>query len=81
MMQLANGKIKKGHIHKVFEDSFEAKQCYSLKFINQKLNYIHSNPVSKRWQLVQDFADYEYSSASFYEKKYEGLVHINDALQ
>jgi REP element-mobilizing transposase RayT len=75
---------KKGQIHKVFEDSFEAKQCYSRKFINQKLNYIHSNPVSKRWQLVQDFADYEYSSASFYEKgikKYEGLVHINDALQ
>jgi hypothetical protein len=36
-----------------------------------------------RWQLVNDFADYEYSSASFYEKgikKYENLVHINDAL-
>jgi hypothetical protein len=30
-----------------------------------------------------DFADYEYSSASFYEKgtkKYENLVHINDSL-
>ena len=43
----------------------------------------HRNPVSKRWQLVNDFADYEYSSASFYEKeikKYENLVHINDAL-
>jgi len=74
---------KKGQIHKVFEDSFDAKKCHSTEFIFQKLEYIHRNPVSKKWQLVNDFADYEYSSASFYEKgikKYENLVHINDAL-
>ena len=44
---------------------------------------MHHNPVSKRWQLVNDFAEYEYSSASFYEKgikKYEKLMHINDVL-
>lgn len=74
---------KKGQIHKVFEDSFDAKECYSREFIFQKLEYIHHNPVSKKWQLVDDFTDYEYSSASFYEKgikKYENLLHINDAL-
>jgi len=74
---------KKGQIHKVFEDSFDAKDCYSRELIFQKLDYMHHNPVSKKWQLVNDFADYEYSSASFYErgiKKYEKLVHINDAL-
>src|SRR6266496_693962 len=74
---------KKGQVHKVFEDSFDAKDCHSTEFILQKLNYMHHNPVSKKWQLVNDFADYEYSSASFYEKgikKYEKLVHINDAL-
>ena len=74
----------KGQIHKVFNDSFDAKACYSIDFIFQKLNYIHYNPVSKKWQLVSDFADYEYSSASFYEngiKKYDKLVHINDILQ
>jgi hypothetical protein len=44
---------------------------------------MHHNPVSKRWQLVNDFAEYEYSSASFYEKgikKYEKLIHINNVL-
>ena len=74
---------KKGQIHKVFEDSFDAKECHSPEFILQKLEYLHRNPVSKKWQLVNDFADYEYSSAPFYEKgikKYENLVHINDAL-
>jgi len=74
---------KKGQIHKVFEDSFDAKECHSTEFILQKLEYIHRNPVSKKWQLVNDFADYEYSSAPFYEKgikKYKNLLHINDAL-
>jgi hypothetical protein len=39
--------------------------------------------VTKKWKLASDFACYEYSSASFYEKairKYKNLVHINDAL-
>lgn len=74
---------KKGQIHRVFEDSFDAKECYSREFIFQKLDYMHRNPVSKKWDLVKDFADYEYSSASYYEKgikKYERLVHINDVL-
>ena len=55
-----------------------------MKFILEKIEYIHHNPVSKRWQLVNDFTDYEYSSASFYEKgvkRYEKLVHVNDVLQ
>jgi REP element-mobilizing transposase RayT len=51
---------KKGQIHKVFEDSFDAKDCYSREFIFQKLDYMHRNPVSKKWHLVNDFADYEY---------------------
>ena len=74
----------KGQKHKVFEESFDAKECQSMRFILEKIKYIHHNPVSKRWQLVNDFADYEYSSASFYEKgikKYGRLVHINDLLQ
>lgn len=74
---------KKGQRHKVFEESFDAKECFSREFFFEKLNYIHHNPVSKRWSLVNDFADYEYSSASFYEKgikKYDKLMHINDVI-
>lgn len=74
----------KGQRHKVFEESFDAKECQSMKFILEKIKYIHHNPVSKRWQLVTDFTEYEYSSASFYEKgikKYKRLVHVNDVLQ
>jgi hypothetical protein len=66
---------KKGQLHKVFIDSFDAKAIYNEKFFNQKLNYIHLNPVSGKWKLVNDYTEYEHSSASFYEtgtvKNYE----------
>ena len=74
---------KKGQVHRVFEESFDAKECYTTEFILQKLDYIHRNPISKKWQLASDFAYYKYSSASFYEKgikMYGKLVHVNDAL-
>jgi len=31
---------KKGSIHKVFEVSFDCKECRTTKFIQQKLNYM-----------------------------------------
>lgn len=58
---------KKGQLHKVFKDSFDAKAIFSDKFLMQKLNYIHHNPVSGKWNLASDFVSYEHSSASFYE--------------
>ena len=48
---------KKGQRHKVFEESFDAKECYSREFLTQKLEYMHKNPIAKRWQLVNDFTE------------------------
>ena len=66
---------KKRQLHKVFIHSFDAKGIFNEKFLNQKLKYIHRNPVSGKWKLVIDYTDYEHSSASFYEtgktKNYE----------
>ena len=58
---------RKAQRHKVFEESFDAKGINSEKFLLQKLNYIHRNPVSGRWNLVNDYTEYAHSSASFYE--------------
>ena len=58
---------KKGQLHKVFKDSFDAKAIYSHKFLMQKINYIHNNPVSGKWMLAKDFVEYEHSGASFYD--------------
>ncbi len=57
----------KGQIHKVFEESFDAKGIYNEKFLCKKLKLYSSQPVSDKWNLVNDYADYEHSSASFYE--------------
>lgn len=40
---------------------------FSKKIFDQKLEYIHNNPVQERWKLVIDPLEYKYSSASFYE--------------
>ena len=58
---------KKGQLHKVFKDSFDAKPVITQQFLLQKINYIHNNPVSGKWMLAKDFVEYEHSSASFYE--------------
>jgi len=54
-----------------------------LKFVYQELDYINKNQVSKKWQLVNDFTDYLYSSASYYEKgikQYDKLLRVNEVL-
>ncbi|HEV8084248.1 MAG TPA: hypothetical protein VGP55_13660 [Chitinophagaceae bacterium] len=58
---------KKGQLHKVFKDSFDAKPVFSRKFLIQKINYIHHNPVTGKWMLAKNFVEYEHSSASFYD--------------
>jgi putative transposase len=41
---------------------------HTTKTIEQKLHYIHTNPLQERWALVKDPCDYKYSSPLFYEK-------------
>jgi len=72
---------KKGQLHKVFKSSFDAKPIFSDKFLMQKLNYIHNNPVSGKWDLAKDVLSYEHSSASFYElgiTRHFQPVHFRD---
>lgn len=44
-----------------------AIELYSPDVAFQKLDYIHNNPLTERWQLAKEPSDYFYSSASFYE--------------
>lgn len=59
---------KKGQLHREFKPSFDPKVILTDKFLQQKLDYIHHNPVSGKWNLAETFIDYEHSSAGFYEK-------------
>ncbi len=54
----------KGKIHQVFERSFDCKEITSQYFFNQKLSYMHNNPCSGVWKLVENPVDYVHSSAN-----------------
>ncbi|MFT6055375.1 MAG: REP element-mobilizing transposase RayT [Roseivirga sp.] len=43
-------------------------ELYSREVIEQKLDYVHNNPVQGKWMLSDEPSNYIYSSASFYEK-------------
>jgi hypothetical protein len=49
---------KRGKLHEVFEPSFDWKECISDEFTETKLNYIHNNPCSGKWNLVKSPIDY-----------------------
>lgn len=57
--------IRKGKKHQVFQPSFDAKEVQGEDRVLRVLDYIHHNPVSKKWRLVSDFVSYPYST--FYE--------------
>jgi len=61
-----NSDKDRGKKHQVFERSFDCKPITTQRFFLEKLSYIHSNPCSGVWKLVNSPIDYKYSSAKHY---------------
>ena len=61
--------------NKVWQDSFWEMNLFSDRFIRQKLNYIHRNPV--RAKLVDEPGTYPYSSYRNYAFDDESLIEID----
>jgi putative transposase len=55
-----------------------AIQLFTREVAYQKLDYIHNNPISGKWQLVNDPCYYQYSSARFYEKGIKDFEFLKD---
>lgn len=68
--------VSKGQIHNVFQSSLDIKRIITEKFIRQKLNYMHKNPVSGKWRLVEQYHDYAHSSARFYDMGEHGIYNV-----
>lgn len=67
--------------YQIWQRSPLSVEMYSLPVIEQKINYIHGNPVNKKWNLVENLEDYKYSSAKFYYKDIDEwgfLTHYMD---
>jgi putative transposase len=63
--------------HQVWQP-IQPKNIYSVAFLHEKLEYTHNNPVAKHWRLVEDRADYAYSSACFYDRGEVPVVEVDD---
>jgi REP element-mobilizing transposase RayT len=58
----------RGQRYRMFMPSSDIRECYDEAMIQQKLDYIHANPVKGKWMLAQNYLDYPHSSAGFYER-------------
>jgi REP element-mobilizing transposase RayT len=70
-------KRDKRHEHSIWQD-IQAKNIYSMDFLQQKMEYIHQNPIAKDWKLTKDRADYPYSSAGYYDYGRKPVIEITD---
>ncbi|UJH89888.1 transposase [Antarcticibacterium sp. 1MA-6-2] len=66
--------LKRDQQYKVWQNGYHAESLTSGKFLNQKLNYIHHNPVKDR--IVENPEDYLFSSARNYAGM-EGELEVN----
>ena len=59
--------------YKFWQDGNEAKEIHSNAFLEQKLDYIHGNPVNA--EIVENAEEYIYSSAKNYTGE-QGLIDV-----
>jgi putative transposase len=63
---------------KVWEDGYDARDIFTLEFLEQKMDYTHHNPCQPHWKLVELPEDYAFSSAGFYLANKPCIISIND---
>ena len=61
-------------LHQVFEPSFDRKDCYSIRFMEQKANYIHLNPCKAGLAKIPE--EYIHSSAKYYYTGEQGVYPV-----
>ena len=64
--------------HEIWQRDSLSVEIYSREVAQQKLEYIHFNPVSGIWKLSKDDLDYYYSSARFYETCVDDFGFLNN---
>ena len=64
--------------HEIWQRDALGIEIYSRAVAKQKLDYIHFNPVSGKWQLAKDDVSYKYSSARFYETGINDFGFLTD---
>jgi len=64
--------------YKVWNEGYDARDIFSTKFLQQKMDYIHHNPCQPQWKLVEKPEDYLWSTAGYYLAGKPCIVSIDD---
>ena len=67
--------------HEIWQRDSLSVPITNKAFAKQKIDYIHFNPVSGKWNLATDYLDYYYSSARFYETGVDQFGFLNNIFQ
>jgi putative transposase len=67
--------LKRVSNYKVWQDGNHPELLLSTKFMEQKLDYIHNNPVAD--EILDELEEYRYSSARDYYSKKKGYLDVN----
>lgn len=68
------------HKHRIWQD-IQAKNIYSNEYLEQKMEYIHNNPVNAGLISGQDRSKYLLSSACFYDRGKQPCVPVDDVYE
>lgn len=64
--------------YKVWEAGYDARDIFTVEFLQQKMDYIHHNPCQAQWKLVETPEDYMWSTAGFYISEKPSVIPIDD---
>jgi hypothetical protein len=73
MFERAAKKNSRNTNYQLWQQNNHAEELFSDKFLHQKLNYIHNNPVVEG--IVEEADQYLYSSAKNYQDE-KGLIEV-----
>ena len=74
----ANAQSKKhDRQYLVWEDSL-IRIIETKKVLFDLMEYVHNNPVSKKWRLVKSRGDYPYSSACYFDKGIGPIIPVDN---
>ena len=68
---------RKDRKYQFWQDRSFNKQMFNRQVIEQKIEYIHNNPLMKKWNLVGKPEDYKFSTAKFYLENIDDWGFVN----
>jgi hypothetical protein len=64
--------------YKVWEDGYDARDVFSVEFLQQTMDYIHHNPCQPEWKLADSPGQYLWSIARFYLDGKQCVIPVED---